>query len=519
MNREEMLGCLANRSEPWEMLVIGGGATGLGVAVDAASRGYATLLLERSDFGKGTSSRSTKLVHGGVRYLEQGNISLVMEALKERGILRQNAPHLVSDLPFVVPNYDWWEAPFYGLGLKLYNLLAGKYGFGPSSILSRDETLARLPTIRTEGLRGGVVYYDGQFDDSRLLIHLAATAAEQGATLLNYVPVTGLLRDGDGAIEGVTARDIEAGEEYRVGARVVINATGPFCDSIRRLADPDARALIAPSQGIHLVFDRSFLASDHAIMVPHTPDGRVMFAIPWHGHVVVGTTDTPIHDIPLEPVPTEGEVNFILNTAAQYLARSPRRRDVLSAFAGIRPLVGASASENTAALSRDHTIQIDRTGLVTITGGKWTTYRHMAEDCVNQAATLGRLPERPCLTRDLKIHGYRAEAASLGHLRVHGSDAPAILDLSRAEPALAETLHPALPYRASEVVWAVRKEMARTVEDVLARRTRALFLNARAALAMAPRVARLMGRELGWDTARQAIEIDAFNKVTGGYLV
>ena len=277
------------------MIVVGGGATGVGVAIDAATRGYDVLLLEQSDFGKGTSSRSTKLVHGGVRYLEQGNVSLVMEALKERGLLLQNAPHLVSNLGFVVPNYDWWEAPFYGIGLKLYNLLAGKYGFGASRILSREETLERLPTIKTEGLDGGVIYFDGQFDDSRLLINLVATAFEQGATLLNYARGHGTHQGCRGFVDGVRFRDVRDRRGIAKRARkVVINATGPFADSLRRKADPAAQPMIAPSQGIHLVFDRSFLAGDSAIMVPHTSDGRVMFAIPWHGHTVVGTTDTPI---------------------------------------------------------------------------------------------------------------------------------------------------------------------------------------------------------------------------------
>ena len=358
---------------PWDFVIVGGGATGMGIAVDASSRGYRVLLLEQSDFGKGTSSRSTKLVHGGVRYLEQGNVSLVMEALKERGMLRRNAPHLVSNLPFVVPNYDWWEAPFYGVGLKLYNLLAGKYNFGDSTILSREETLQRLPTIRTDGLRGGVVYYDGQFDDTRLLVHLALTASEHGATLLNYTAVTDVTKGADGLVDGVIARELEEDRELRVPARVVINATGPFADQLRRAADPDAPKLIAPSQGIHLVFDRAFLPGTSAIMVPHTRDGRVMFAIPWHGHTVVGTTDTPIAEPTLEPLPLDSEISFVLETAGQYLHRAPTRDDVLSVFVGIRPLVRSGDSRITAALSRDHTIHIDPSGLLTTTGGKWTT--------------------------------------------------------------------------------------------------------------------------------------------------
>src|SRR5271157_709969 len=337
MNRADMWRRIDVHPKAWDMIVVGGGATGVGVAIDAAARGYDVLLLEQSDFGKGTSSRSTKLVHGGVRYLEQGNVSLVMEALKERGLLLQNAPHLVSNLGFVVPNYDWWETPFYGIGLKLYNLLAGKYGFGASRILSREETLEHLPTIKTEGLKGGVIYFDGQFDDARLLINLVATAFEQGATSLNYAEVTEVTTDGDGFVDGVRFHDAETGAEMEARAKVVINATGPFADNLRRIADPAAEPMIAPSQGIHLVFDGSFLAADNAIMVPHTSDGRDMFAIPWHGHTVVGTTDTPMAQSTLEPVALDQEVEFILQTASLYLDRKPTRADVLSVFAGIRP--------------------------------------------------------------------------------------------------------------------------------------------------------------------------------------
>ena len=499
MNRSEMLRRIGARTEPWDIAIIGGGATGAGIAIDAASRGYDAVLFEQSDFGKGTSSRSTKLVHGGVRYLEQGNIPLVMEALKERGLLRQNAPHIVSDLGFVVPNYDWWEAPFYGLGLKIYNLLAGKYGFGQSRILSREETLARLPGIKTEGLRGGVIYFDGQFDDARLLIHMAQTAAEQGACLLNYAPVEQISKDSEGYVDGLTVRNLETGEAFHARAKAIINATGAFSDSVRRMIDGAARPMIAPSQGIHLVFGPEFLAGDSAIMVPHTSDGRVMFAIPWHGHTLVGTTDTPIPEPALEPVPMEQEIDFILTTAAQYLAKAPARADVQSMFAGVRPLVKSGDASNTAALSRDHTIHIDPSGLLTIAGGKWTTYRRMAEDCVNQAALLARLPERPCVTPGLNIHGYHAQAEKFGRLAMYGSDAPAIESLMRDDHALAEPLDHELPYSGAEIVWAVREEMARTVEDALARRTRALFLNARAAIRIAPRAAQLIARELNRD--------------------
>jgi glycerol-3-phosphate dehydrogenase len=519
MQRTDMIARLNQRRDPWEIVVIGGGATGVGIAVDAASRGYDVLLLEQHDFGKGTSSRSTKLVHGGVRYLEQGNIALVMEALKERGLLRQNAPHLVSNLAFVVPNYDWWEAPFYGLGLKIYNALAGKYGFGSSEVLTREETLARLPTIKTEGLRGGVVYYDGQFDDTRLLINLAQTAVEQGATLVNYARVVGITKGPDGFIDGVVAADQETGKQWTIGARIVINATGPFADSVRRLAEPAAETLIAPSQGIHLVFHRSFLPSEAAIMVPHTSDGRVMFAIPWHGHTLVGTTDTPIDTPTLEPQPFKEEIDFILETAGHYLAKPPTRADILSAFVGIRPLVKSSEGKLTAALSRDHTIHFDASGLLTTAGGKWTTYRNMAEHTVDQAADFARLAEKPCQTRALNIHGFHANAERFGTLSVYGSDALAIQELMRTSPSLAARLHPELPYTGAEVVWAARQEMARTVEDVLARRTRALFLNARAAEEMAPAVAHLMGAELGWDASRESTEVAGFSKLAKGYQI
>ncbi len=360
MNRPAMLARVQARSTPWDIVVIGGGATVVGVAVDAANRGFDVLLLERMDFGSATSSRSTKLVHGGVRYLEQGNVSLVMEALKDSVLLRQNAPHLVHDLGFVVPNYSWWEAPFYGIGMKVYDLLAGKYGFGKSRLLSREETLERLPTIQTEGLRGGVIYYDGQFDDTRLLIHLAATAADQGAVLLNYAPVVEITRGPDGFADGVVAIDSESGQRMKIPALVVVNAAGIFADDVRRLAEPELQGMIAPSQGIHLVFERAFLRGNTAIMVPHTSDGRVLFAIPWHEHTVVGTTDTLIEEPSYNPLPFEEEVQFILDTAAQYLSRPPQRSDVLSVYVGIRPLVKANGSSSkTSSLSRDHTIHID----------------------------------------------------------------------------------------------------------------------------------------------------------------
>lgn len=518
MNRDAMLRRIAERREPWDIAVIGGGATGAGLAVDAASRGYAVVLLEQSDFGKGTSSRSTKLVHGGVRYLQQGNVSLVMEALKERGLLRRNAPHLVRDLEFIVPNYAWWEAPFYGIGLKVYDLLAGRYGFGASQVLSREEVLERIPTLQHDGLRGGVKYHDGQFDDSRLLVNLVQTAVEQGACVANYARVTHLTRDAGGGVNGLRFRDEEAGADHDIAARCVINATGPFCDAVRRMDEPDTAPIIAPSQGVHIVLPHAFLPQSTAIMVPHTRDGRVMFAIPWHGHVVVGTTDTPIREAALEPQPLEHEVDFILETAGGYLERDPTRSDILSVFTGIRPLVKAGDSASTASLSRDHTIQISESGLLTIAGGKWTTYRKMAEDGVDHAIVLGHLDDRPCGTKDLRIHGWQEAAGTSGALADYGADAGRIEALAGSQPGLAQPLHEALPVTAAQVVWAAQHEMARTVDDVLARRTRTLFLNARAAVAMAPAVARLLAAELKRDGDWQRRQIDEFGRIAAHFI-
>lgn len=518
MNRDLMLARL-EEGRTWDFLVIGGGATGLGIAVDAAARGYAVLLVEGDDFAKGTSSRSTKLVHGGVRYLQQGNVTLVMEALRERGRLRRNAPHLVHDLAFVVPSYEWWESPFYGIGLKVYDLLAGEYGFGASSHLSEAEVQAAIPTIETAGLKGGTRYYDGQFDDARLAIHLARTAVEQGAALVNYCPAVALLKDAAGRVSGAVLCDRESGREHRVAARVVINATGPFADAVRRLDRPAAPPVIAPSQGSHLVLERAFLPGGSAIMVPHTDDGRVMFAIPWHHCVILGTTDVPVASASPEPLPTRPEIDFILETANRYLTRDAGYADIRSVFAGIRPLVKAEGGIATAALSRDHSVLIDPvSGLVTVAGGKWTTYRRMAEDAVDLAATLAGLETRPCPTRHLPIHGHDADAGRFGPLAHYGSDAPAIAELGRRDPALAGPLHPGLPVSGAEVVWACREEMARSLEDALARRSRSLLFDARAAAAAAPAAARLMARELGRDGAWESAQVAAFTALAADYL-
>lgn len=517
MNREQYLK-QAQAQSAFDILIIGGGATGVGAAIDAASRGHSVLLLEGSDFGKGTSSRSTKLVHGGVRYLQKGDIPLVMDALKERGIMRQNAPHLVSDLAFVVPNYTWWEAPFYGVGMKVYDALAGRYGFGKSTLLSSEETIERIPTIATEGLRGGVQYYDGQFDDARMLVNMVQTAADQGAILLNYCRVTGLLKDHDGFVNGVEAVDQETSQALTFKAEVVINCTGPFTDEVRSLDDPAAKPVIAPSTGVHIVLSAEFLPRGTAIMVPRTTDGRVLFAIPWHHCVVVGTTDTPVSEVSLEPRPTAEEVDFILENARQYLEKPPQKSDVLSVFSGIRPLVQAAGADSTAQLSRDHTILVSKSGLVSIAGGKWTTYRHMAEDVIDRAQTLGGLEQNDCVTKGLNIHGYHQHADQFAELAHYGSDA---LDIRKllTEPGNDELLHPELPLKVGEVRWFAREEMARTVDDVLSRRSRCLLFHARAARESARRVAQILAEELKRDKVWEEEQCRAFHDLSQNYLV
>jgi len=517
LNRDEIVRKLSAKSERWDLIIIGGGATGVGSAIDASARGYKVLLLEQSDFGKGTSSRSTKLIHGGVRYLKQGNISLVLESLKERGLLCRNAPHLVHNIAFVVPNYEWWEGTFYGVGLKLYDMLAGKYGFGNSQSLSVDETLERIPTLETDGLRGGVVYYDGQFDDSRLLINMVQTANELGTDIINYAQVTSLIKQNE-IIAGVLAKDIETGNEFELKAKVVINATGVFSDSVRKMDEENVKSIIAPSRGTHIVLDKSFLPGDNAIMVPNTSDGRILFAIPWHNRVVVGTTDIEVDTPTLEPVATEDEIDFLLTTASNYLVKDPSRSDILSVFSGLRPLVSSGDTENTAAISREHIVSISRCGLVTIAGGKWTTYRKMAEDTIDQAIEVAQLNYKPPVTENLRLHGSTTNKIENDDFAFYGSDAGKVKKLCD-DKSLNKVLHPNFKIREGEVVWSIRNEMARTVEDFLARRTRALFLDAKASIEMAPKVAKLMAKELKKNRKWVREQIDSYNIVANGYLV
>ena len=522
MNRDQALAELkANPEQIWDFIVIGGGATGLGTALEAASRGFKTLLLEKVDFAKGTSSRSTKLVHGGVRYLAQGNIALVRDALKERGLLFKNAPHVVKIQKFVVPSYSWWSGPYYTLGLKLYEWMSGKRSFGASYFISKKKTLEAIPNLKAEGLRGGIVYYDGQFDDTRLSINLAQTTVDQGGTVINYMAVDQLLKSDEGKVNGVIATDLENNQKYEIKGKAIINATGVFADQILQMDQPNNRKTIRPSQGVHIVLDKKFLAGNTALMIPKTSDGRVLFALPWHDKLVVGTTDTPIDDASLEPVALEKEVQFILKTAQDYLTEKPQEKDILSIFAGLRPLAAPQGdSQKTKEISRNHKIIIADSQLITITGGKWTTYRKMAEDAVNQAIKKLNFENHPSVTEQLQLHGYIApDQVDPLTFQIYGSDEQAIIDLKKLDDDLEKSIHNKLEISQAEVIWSVNYEMARTVEDFLARRRRALFLDAQSSLEAAPIVAALMAKELGKDEDWQKQQVKDYQEVVKNYLI
>lgn len=517
LNRERLIQKL-QEEEQWDIIVIGGGATGLGIAVDGASRGYKTLLLEQADFAKGTSSRSTKLVHGGVRYLAQGNIQLVYDALHERGLLLQNAPHLVKRQAFVIPCYSTFSKIKYLVGLKLYDWMSGRFSFGKSCFLNKSEVIKQFPCINKKGLAGGVRYFDGQFDDARLAVNLAQTAIEKGGVLLNYFRVTGLIKK-KGLVAGVTAIDSETNKPYTLQSKVVINATGVFVDDVLQMDVPGSRPLVRPSQGVHLVVDKSFLDGSDAMMIPETADGRVLFAVPWHNHILLGTTDTPLEKNAIEPAALESEISFILNTFKRYLSKAPAREDVLSVFAGLRPLAAPKKdTSSTKEISRDHKLIVSDSDLITITGGKWTTYRKMAEETVNRAMEVGKLPIRQCQTKKICIHGSTAAPVD-NNLSVYGSDFEKVQQLLVANPLFKRKLVNDFPYMEVEVIWAVRNEMARTVEDVLARRLRLLFLNASAALQAAPRVAELVAVELNKDQNWIEQQVKEFSILASQYLL
>ncbi len=506
--------------EIWDLIIIGGGATGLGVAVDASNRGYKTLLVEQSDFAKGTSSRSTKLVHGGVRYLAQGNIGLVYGALRERGLMLKNAPHIVKKQAFIIPCYSLWSKIKYLTGLKLYDWLSGRLSFGRSKFINKKGMAELMPEIKSDKLVGGVKYYDGQFDDARFAINLAETCVANGGTVINYFKVKRLLKK-EGKINGVVAVDLETENEYELQSKVVINATGVFVDDILHLDTPESRPIVQPSQGVHLVFDKSFLNSSSALMIPETNDGRVLFAVPWHDQVLVGTTDTPLDKHTLEPKALEAEINFILKTIKQYFSANVTREDVLSIFAGLRPLAAPQKeTDSTKEIPRDHKLMVSPSGLITITGGKWTTYRKMAELTVNKAIEISGLEKVACKTSALPLHGAEKTNGNDEYkFSLYGTDYEKILALIQEDASFNNKIIDDFPYIKAEVIWSVRNEMARTVEDILARRLRLLFLDAKAAIKAAPVVADLMAKELGKDEHWKYDQLENFNALAKNYLL
>lgn len=514
-DRNAVIDEIRNRHQ-YDVIVIGGGASGIGAAVEACLRGYTTLLLEKHDFTKGTSSKSTKLIHGGVRYMAQGDLKMVREALRERGYLLKNAPHIVHDQPFIIPNYRWWEGAFYTIGLKFYDLLAGKFSMGKSVHLGKKEVLQQLPGISPRKLRGGVLYHDGQFDDSRLAMDLLHVLNNNGGSALNYAEVMALEKE-DEKVTGVVFRDNHANRQFAVRASVVLNATGVWVDDIMKMDQPGHRKTIRPSQGIHLVLKKDFLPGDHALMIPKTSDGRVLFAVPWHDHLVVGTTDTPINTSSAEPIALEEEIRFILDTASAYLERKVERSDVLSVFAGLRPLAAPKdKSSKTKEISRNHKIIVSKSKLITIIGGKWTTYRKMAEDMINTAISSGLLPPSVSNTKEYPV--MKSPAAE-GPYRLYGENGMEIAAIAEQDPLKKALIHPDLPYTWAEVEWICRNEMVLQLEDLLARRLRALLLNARATSEIAENVADRCAPWLGWTAEQAAAETVAFRKLAENYIL
>lgn len=519
MNREENLSQLQDKDKVWDIVVIGGGSSGLGVALDAVSRGLSVALFERADFAKGTSSRSTKLLHGGVRYLAQGDVFLVLEALRERGRLINNAPHLTQSQAFIIPVFSQLERIKYSTGLKLYDYMAANLSLGPSRYISKEETMRRMPGLDPQKLFGGIVYYDGQFDDARLALAIAQTADHAGACILNYTKVTSLEKGENGKIQGVKVRDAIVGKTYAINAKMVVNATGVFADKILEMDKPGAPKTIQPSQGIHLVLDLEFLGGHDALMIPKTRDGRVLFAVPWHGKLVVGTTDTLRQKPKLEPEALKREIDFVLETAAGYLTRKPSREDVKAVFAGLRPLARPKeGSTKTKEISRSHKVILSESGLVSITGGKWTTFRKMGEETVEyfSKVTGEKLPDSH--SKEILLHGYTKDIPE-GHWAVYGSNAAKIQEIALEKALYAEKIHVNFPNILAEVVWAVRNEMAMKLEDVLSRRVRLLILDAQAALDSAERVVQIMAAEMGKDAEWMAAELEDFSKTAHKYLI
>jgi glycerol-3-phosphate dehydrogenase len=479
----------------WDMIIIGGGATGLGSALDAASRGFKVLCVEKDDFSKGTSSRSTKLIHGGVRYLEQGNFAMVKHALQERWFLLKNASKATRKLSFVLPVYSWWRFFYYGFGLMLYDFLSGKFSIGKTRLMNKNAVIKKLPDIKTDSLKGGIRYFDGQFDDSQICIALAKTAINQGATVVNHMKAESFMYK-DGSICGLIIRDELNQSSYETYGRVVINATGVFADQMMQKDNPKHQCVVSPSRGIHIVIDKKYYNSVHAMLIPKTTDGRVLFAVPWHNKVIIGTTDTKTENILDEPIASKEEINFVIENFNQYMQQHLDLADIKSVYAGLRPLIKKHNIKSTADLVRDHTIMVSESGLVSITGGKWTTYRKMARDTINKAIQVAGIPYVRSKTRSLHL----------------------VIETNNLKLDQDELLHADYNYTRSDVVYAIREEMACTLEDILARRIRVLFLDAKVAQAVAPSVCKIMQKELNQTDEWYNQQLHAFMELVLRYL-
>ena len=519
MNRKVMMDKLKSDSKTYDFIIIGGGATGIGVALEASARGYSVVLLEKSDFTKSTSSKATKLLHGGVRYLAQGDIGLVREAVVERGLMLKNAPHITKSQSFIIPTHGLYDEVLYTVGLTFYDLLAGKLSLGRSRRISKAKTLERISLINPDKISAGVVYYDGQFDDSRMAINVLQSSVEMGAQVVNYCSVDGLVKDANGKLTGVKVIDEEGGTSFEIKGKQVVNATGVFADDVLQMDSPGAEKTIAPSQGVHLILDKSFLPGDDAITIPKTDDGRVLFLVPWHNKVIVGTTDTPLEQESLEPVALEEEIGFILSTASRYLTKAPKRSDVLSVFAGLRPLAATKGKGNkTKEISRSHKIYTSKSGLLTMVGGKWTTFRRMGEDLVNKAEKNNNWSHVRTKTKHLKIHGYKENVNYDNPLHFYGSDEEPLIELSK-QNGWDSSISDSMGVIKAQVIWAVRNEMALNVEDFLARRVRCQLLDAKESVKMAPVVAKIMAKELEKDEAWQTKQVADYLEVTSNYIL
>ncbi len=506
MNRQTSLDKIST-VDTWDIIIIGGGATGMGIALDATTRGLKTLLVEKGDLANGTSSRSTKLVHGGVRYLKQFHFKLVFEAIKERKIILKNAPHLSSALPFIIPIYSYFNMLYYGIGLFLYEMLAGwESNIGRTTLLSRKSTINNLPFIKTKNLKGGILYYDAQFNDSQLCIDIAATATNNDATIINYFECADFIKSNEKVI-GIQGVDRLSQKKYTIKGKNIINATGVFSDTILQMDDPQKSSIIKPSKGVHLVFnDPGKTLTKYALMSPIKQDDRVIFVIPWMGKLLVGTTDTPIEKITTEPAASMEDVAYLLNLYNSLSENKIDKNSVVSMFAGLRPLIKLSDEDATALISREHSILTSASGIITIAGGKWTTYRKMAEDVMELVIANQKLPNSKCKTEYISVD-------------ISAVKNKTIESYILSDKSLAEKIHPAFSFTKAQVVYAIQHEMAMTIEDVLARRIRLLFLDAKAAIEAAKEVAKIFVNYANKEDEQMKEQMVAFEKIANKYLL